>query len=143
MKRLSTLLVVVASLAGLVSASPAMAATTKITAAGSEYGSMLWGPQRQAIYIFENDARNRSRCYGACARAWPPVLTDADPQAGRGARKGLLGTIQRRNGDRQVTYAGKPLYYYAHEGPGDVFCHDVDLNGGFWWVLGPDGERQP
>jgi hypothetical protein len=42
-----------------------------------------------------------------------------------------------------VTYRGQPLYTYAHEGRGDVFCHDVELNGGFWWVLGPDGEPLP
>ena len=35
----------------------------------------------------------------------------------------------------------KPLYYYAHEGPGEVECHNVNLNGGFWWAVGADGER--
>ena len=35
-----------------------------------------------------------------------------------------------------MTYAGKPLYFYAHEGPGEVRCHNVDLNGGLWWVVG-------
>jgi hypothetical protein len=42
-----------------------------------------------------------------------------------------------------VTYAGKPLYFYDHEGPGEVRCHNVDLNGGLWWVVGPDGKRRP
>ncbi len=40
-------------------------------------------------------------------------------------------------------WRGRPLYYYAHEGPGQVLCHDVDLNGGLWWVVGPDGRRRP
>ena len=39
-----------------------------------------------------------------------------------------------------MTYGGRPLYYYAHEAPGEVRCHNVDLNGGFWWVVGRDGE---
>ena len=58
-------------------------------------------------------------------------------------REGLLGTTRRRNGNKQVTYDGKPLYYYAHEGPNEVLCHDVFLNGGYWWVIGPGGKRRP
>jgi predicted lipoprotein with Yx(FWY)xxD motif len=120
-----------------------MAAGTKISAYSSDFGRMLWGPGRQAIYIFERDTKNRSRCYGGCAKAWPPVLTKAKPVAGRRVRRSLLGTTRRRNGKKQVTYAGKPLYYYAHEGPRQVLCHDVFLNGGYWWVIGPNGKRRP
>jgi hypothetical protein len=43
----------------------------------------------------------------------------------------------------QVTYAGKPLYCYAHDGRGEVGGNNVDLNGGLWWVVGPDGKRRP
>jgi predicted lipoprotein with Yx(FWY)xxD motif len=114
-----------------------------IRLADSEFGSMLFDARRQAIYIFENDPRGKSVCYGECARAWPPVLTAGKPRAGDGVRKNLLGTVKRRNGRRQVTYAGKPLYFYAHEAPGEVRCHNVNLNGGFWWVVGPDGKRRP
>ena len=116
---------------------------TRIFLAESRFGRMLWGPKRQAIYIFERDARDRTRCYGECANAWPPVYTKARPVAGPGVKSSLLGSIRRRDGRRQVTYAGKPLYYYAHEGPGQVLCHDVNLNGGLWWVVGADGKRRP
>ena len=116
---------------------------TKITVGGSAFGQMIWAPGRQAIYMFENDERDKSHCYGRCAKAWPPVLTQGPPKAGRGVDADLLGTTRRRNGDRQVTYAGRPLYTYAHEGRGEVFCHDVRLNGGYWWVLDPEGEPQP
>jgi predicted lipoprotein with Yx(FWY)xxD motif len=121
----------------------ATAGGTKITARGSQFGKMLWGPNRQAVYIFQRDKRGRSRCYGECAQAWPPLYTSGRPVAGRGVRKSLLGTTRRRNGRLQVTYAGKPLYTYAHEGPGQVLCHDVYLNGGLWWVIGPNGKRRP
>jgi predicted lipoprotein with Yx(FWY)xxD motif len=116
---------------------------TRISLAQSRFGRMLWGPKRQAIYIFERDSPNRTRCYGECATAWPPVYTKGRPVAGRGVTTSLLGSIRRRDGRRQVTYAGKPLYYYAHEGPGQVLCHNVRLNGGLWWVVGPDGARRP
>ncbi len=124
-------------------AAPATAAGTKITARGSEFGQMLWGPKRQAVYVFQRDGRKRSRCYGKCAEAWPPVFTKGKPRAGRGVKGSLLGSIRRRGGRRQVTYAGRPLYYYAHEGAGEVLCHNVRLNGGLWWVVGPSGKRRP
>ena len=108
----------------------------------SEFGEMLFGSDRQAIYIFENDRKDKTVCYGECAEAWPPVVTKGEPVAGRGVDERLLGTVERRDGTRQVTYAGQPLYYYAHEQPGEVRCHNVDLNGGFWWVIGPDGRRR-
>ena len=115
---------------------------TTITLRGSEFGTMLFDSKKQAIYIFERDRTRQSACYGECAQAWPPLLTDGKPVAGKGVRGSLLGTIERRDGKRQVTYAGKPLYFYAHEAPGEVRCHNVHLNGGLWWVVGPDGKRR-
>ncbi|HEY7454126.1 MAG TPA: hypothetical protein VH683_06140 [Thermoleophilaceae bacterium] len=115
---------------------------TTIVVGDSEFGTMLFDSKKQAIYIFENDRAGRSNCYDDCAEAWPPVLTRGKPEAGRGADASLLGTAKRRDGSLQVTYAGKPLYFYAHEGPGEVRCHNVNLNGGFWWVVGPEGERR-
>jgi predicted lipoprotein with Yx(FWY)xxD motif len=114
---------------------------TRVVIRGSEFGEMLFDSRRQAIYIFEKDPKGRTVCYGECAEAWPPVLSKGKPVAGKGVDAGLLGTVERRDGTRQVTYTGKPLYYYAHEAPGEVRCHNVNLNGGFWWVVGPDGER--
>lgn len=116
---------------------------TRIAAGGSPFGRMLFDSRKQAIYIFERDRTDESVCYGECAKAWPPVYTRGAPIAGSGVEGSLLGTIERRDGKLQVSYAGKPLYYYAHEAPGEVRCHDVDLNGGLWWVIGPDGERRP
>ena len=136
-------MLVAAAVAAGAAAAPAMAAGTKITARSSPFGTMLWGPGPQAIYIFERDRRNLSRCYGECARLWPPVYTTDKPVAGRGIRRSLLGTTRRRDGRRQVTYAGKPLYYYANERAGQVLCHRVTLNGGLWWVVGPNARRRP
>lgn len=120
---------------------PRKAAT--IVLRGSEFGSMLFDSAKQAIYVFENDRPNETVCYGECAEAWPPVYTEGPPKAKRGVDPSLLGTIERRDGRMQATYAGKPLYFYAHESPSEVRCHNVDLNGGLWWVVGPDGEPRP
>ena len=137
------LLAAVFAVSLLAGADSASAAGTRITVSNSEFGPMLWGPKRQAIYVFQRDRFQRSRCYGACARAWPPVYTTGKPVAGPGTRRWLVGTIRRRDGRLQVTYRGRPLYYYAHEGAGQVLCHNVDLNGGLWWVIDSQGKRRP
>jgi predicted lipoprotein with Yx(FWY)xxD motif len=114
---------------------------TEIELGESEFGSMLFDTRGQAIYIFQNDSRNKTVCYGECAVAWPPVFTKGEPKAGKGVKQSLLGTVERRDGKLQVTYAGKPLYFYVNEKPGEVRCHNVHLNGGLWWVVGADGKR--
>ena len=141
-RRAAPLTVLVAAAFAL-TAPPAMADGTKIKLRDSDYGRMLFGPGRQAIYVFDRDEPGESNCYRGCARDWPPVLTEGRPVAGDGVRKRLLGRTTRRNGRRQVTYNGKPLYYYAHEGADEVLCHDVFLNGGYWWAVGRNGHRRP
>ena len=116
---------------------------TAIVTGESEFGEMLFDERDQAIYVFENDPRHESACYGECAEAWPPVLTKGEPVASGDVETGMLGTVERDDGSTQVTYAGRPLYFYAHEAPGEVRCHNVDLNGGLWWVVGPDGKPRP
>jgi predicted lipoprotein with Yx(FWY)xxD motif len=122
-------------------AAPASAgAGTTIKTADSQFGQVLFDGDEQAIYYFDKESGSKSECYGACAEAWPPVLTEGDPQAGAGAQAGLLGTTKRDDGTTQVTYDGHPLYYYAHEGPGVVECHNVDEFGGLWLAVQPSGQ---
>ena len=116
---------------------------TVVRTAPSDYGTMLFDESGQAIYLFDREASDRPRCYGPCADAWPPVLTKGEPQAGRQARPGLLATTERTDGTLQVTYAGHPLYYYAHEGKNQVLCHNVEEFGGIWLVVQPNGEAAP
>src|SRR5688572_1504303 len=107
----------------------------------SPFGRVLFDANGQVVYAFENDGRNRTRCTTAdCVKAWPPVLTREPPTAGAGIDEDLLGTIRRSDGKLQVTYNGRPLYFYEHEGPGEIKCHNVDLHGGRWWVVTPRGE---
>jgi predicted lipoprotein with Yx(FWY)xxD motif len=54
--------------------------------------------------------------------------------------RSLLGTTQRANGARQVTYAGRPLYYYVGDRrPGEVRCQNVREFGGLWLVMRASG----
>jgi predicted lipoprotein with Yx(FWY)xxD motif len=114
-----------------------------ITSAGSNYGQMLFNDDGQAIYIWEREKSAKPRCYGDCAQAWPPVLTDGGPVAAGRVSAKKLGTTQRSDGTTQVTYYGHPLYYYTDELPGEVRCHNVATHGGLWWVITPKGVRAP
>jgi predicted lipoprotein with Yx(FWY)xxD motif len=106
----------------------------------SPYGRMLFDGRRRALYLFTRDRSGPSRCYGDCARAWPPYLVEGRPRAGRGVRAGLIGTVRRRDGTRQVTYRGRPLYFYVGDRrAGQVSCQNVVEFGGRWLVVAPSG----
>ena len=116
---------------------------TKIIAAASDFGTILFDASGQAIYLFDVEDTTEPRCYGTCADAWPPVLTDGAPVAGQRVKDSLLGTTKRTDGTSQVTYNGHPLYFYAHERRHEVKCHDVFLNGGTWYAVHPEGHPAP
>lgn len=110
-----------------------------VTTRDSAYGRILFDGDGRALYAFTRDPRGRSACSGACARAWPPFTVTERPRARGGARAGLIGTI-RRGATRQVTYAGRPLYYYVGDrSPGQVLCQNVLEFGGLWLVVRPGG----
>jgi predicted lipoprotein with Yx(FWY)xxD motif len=106
----------------------------------SQYGRVIADRRGEALYLFDMEKGRRSRCYGDCAVAWPPLVTTGKPQAGKGAKGSLLGTTRRRDGKLQVTYDGHPLYYFRDDEPGTILCHDVDEFGGLWLVVRPDGD---
>jgi predicted lipoprotein with Yx(FWY)xxD motif len=114
-----------------------------ITADDSDYGTMLFDERGQAIYLFDKETSATPACYGDCAAAWPPVLTEGTPEADGDVDGVLLGTTEREDGSLQVTYNGHPLYFYADEDPGEVLCHDVDDFGGTWLVVTPEGDAAP
>jgi predicted lipoprotein with Yx(FWY)xxD motif len=119
---------------------PAPRTGPSVRVAGSDYGRILFDGHRRALYLFTRDSGTRSRCYGACAAAWPPYIVKVPPAAGKSAKASLLGTTRRRDGRRQATYAGHPLYFYVGDRrPGQVLCQDVAEFGGTWLVVSPRG----
>ena len=140
LRSLITVLLAATAVAAL-TPGPATAGSRGITisARGSAYGTVLFDGSGRALYAFTKDARNRSRCFGACAAAWPVAYTGGRPRAGAGVRARLLGSIARRGGGRQVTYGGRPLYYYVDDGVGQIRCQNVAEFGGTWLVVRGSG----
>lgn len=63
-----------------------------------------------AVYVFDDDLGSAgSTCIDGCATAWPPVLVS---QSNTIQNVEGLTTITRSNGDMQVAYLGRPLYFY-------------------------------
>jgi predicted lipoprotein with Yx(FWY)xxD motif len=121
-------------------AAAAGGAVSTITAGHSTYGVVLFDAHGKVLYAFTRDPRGQSTCSGACAAAWPPYVVDGAPRAGAGTRRALLGTTRRPDGRRQLTYAGRPLYYYVGDHkPGQILCQDVVEFGGRWLVIRPNG----
>src|SRR5262249_16437489 len=106
----------------------------------SESGKALFGPSGKVVYVFGADRGSTSRCYGACAAAWPPLLTTGTPQAGPGVQAKLLGTTKRTDGTMQVTYNRHPLYYYSEEKAGKIMCQHANIHGGPWLIIKPSGQ---
>jgi predicted lipoprotein with Yx(FWY)xxD motif len=92
------------------------------------------------LYDFHKDQGTSSACYGACAGAWPPLLTKGAPQPSNGASAAKLGTSKRKDGTMQVTYAGHPLYAFSGDTkPGEANGHGVTAFGAQWYALHSSG----
>ena len=136
MKRLRTL---TAALVVLVLAGSAQAAgearKPAIRYVDDRFGAILATPKKQALYYWmaEKQAGGKIRCTGECARAWPPLIVASRASVPRkiAGISGTFGTIKRPDGRLQVRHNGRPVYTYAHEGPTQVLCDNV--NG--WFVV--------
>ncbi len=130
-------LVVVALASG--SALAASKAGTTVALHKTSLGKVLAASSGMTLYLYTPDPKGKSVCNGACASAWPPLLTKGKPRAGAGVRAKLLGTTRRSNGKLQVTYAGHPLYRYAGDSKaGQAKGEGV---GGIWYVLSASGAK--
>src|SRR5262245_47258340 len=122
-RRVGAVVVVAAAVAAVVgSAQGAVGAGARLSVRSSEYGKAVFGPSGKVVYVFGAVRGSTSRCYGACAKAWPPLLTSAAPLAGPGVQAALLGTTKRTDGALQVTYNGRPLYYYEGDTRAKILC---------------------
>ncbi len=104
-------------------------------------GQVLVDSEGHTLYAFSNDSSKESTCEGACAKAWPPLLVaHGEPHPSNGAAASRLGTIDRADGTRQVTYAGHPLYSFSGDKqPGEANGDGSAAFGGAWTPLKGSG----
>jgi len=136
------LAIAAAMLAAVATAPAAMSAGPTLRVDSSRFGRVLFDGRGFVLYAFTRDrVGGRSTCYGNCADAWPPYIAVGKRlSVERGLKKSLLGTAKRRDGKLQITYAGRPLYYYRGDTkPGAILCQDVAEYGGTWLVVSSTG----
>jgi predicted lipoprotein with Yx(FWY)xxD motif len=138
--RIIPLIAVVVAVAAVGSALAAGSSATAVKLGGTKLGKVLVNSKGFTLYLFEADKHGKSACYGQCATYWPPLLTTARPIAGTGVKASLLGTLKRKDGKLQVTYAGHPLYGFKFDKqPRQTTGEAMKFFGGEWYVVSAAG----
>jgi predicted lipoprotein with Yx(FWY)xxD motif len=149
MSRLTVLALTAAvAVGGTAAAGAAVAATSpsspaKVGVRTTQLGKVLVNSKGVTLYLFEKDKKGKSACSGACAAAWPPLLTKGKPTASGGASTARLGTTKRSDGTTQVTYNGHPLYTFIKDAnkAGSTQGEGLDAFGAEWYVVGTNGNK--
>jgi len=99
----------------------------------AKYGTIL--VSGKTVYTL---APSGAGCNAACRKVWPEVVLPKGATkaiAGAGVNAAKLGTVKRAGGLRQVTYAGRALYWFAFDtAPGQVKGNVTDT-WGKWSVV--------
>jgi predicted lipoprotein with Yx(FWY)xxD motif len=107
------------------------------------YGKVLADTAYKTLYRFGKDVRGsgKTHCYGACTRVWYPKASYEPPAwTSRGLDNSEFGTITRKEGYRQATFDGWPLYTYIKEKGHASKGIGLKSFGGTWYALRVNGE---
>jgi predicted lipoprotein with Yx(FWY)xxD motif len=121
--------------AAVLAADTAGAATSSVvsTTKTSKYGTIL--VSGKTVYTLKASS---VACGSGCLKVWPEVLLPkgvTTATAGSGVNAASLGTVAGTGGALQVTYGGKPLYWFFKDTrPGQVGGNITD-KWGKWSVV--------
>jgi predicted lipoprotein with Yx(FWY)xxD motif len=82
-------------------------------------GRVLVDSAGRALYAADEEADSSVVCTGDCAAFWIPLTIDGGAPSGN-SLPSELGVVERGDGTRQVTFAGKRLYTFVQDEPGEV-----------------------
>ena len=125
------------------SASPS---TPTVKAAQTTLGDVLVDAKGMVLYRYTADKKGASACYTACLTLWPVLVSPSggQPIAGPGVSQPALGVITRKDGKKQVTYDGWPLYtYFVDRAPGQATGQGVKDTLGIWYVVYANPAKNP
>ncbi len=97
-------------------------------------GSYLTDGRGMTLYYFKKDAQDKNSCIGPCLEKWPAYYADqVTTPAGSDPKD--FGTFTRKDGAKQTTFKGWPLYYFI----GDKAAGDTNGQGvkDVWYVVNP------
>jgi len=114
---------------------PPVAQNNVLLSSNANFGSILTDSLGKSLYFFSIDADGNSGCSGGCVTNWP-IFYEENLSLANGLDDSDFATITRTDGQKQTTYKGWPLYYFA----GDSKAGEVngDKVGDVWFVAKPD-----
>lgn len=99
-------------------------------------GKVLTDSAGRTLYFYSKDAGDTSTCTGGCLAAWPLFYSAELNLTDTSLHTSDFATIVRRDGLKQTTYKGWPLYYYVKDTlPKLTLGEKV---GNIWYVAKPD-----
>ncbi|MET8001623.1 COG4315 family predicted lipoprotein [Nonomuraea glycinis] len=104
-------------------------------------GTYLVDVNQSALYRFDSDSVDVTRCIGECAVNWPPVTIKEQGKVyvTHGIEPSAIGAIERPDGIVQLTAGGWPIYRFSGDAkPGDLNGQGKD---GVWFAVGPTGDK--
>lgn len=109
---------------------------------------VLADAEGRTLYTAEVEKDGQIHCVDACAKFWEPVVaSDADAEEANSALGDEFGTVERPDGQSQLTYGGLPLYTFAEEDAGELrgdgFTDDFQGTQFVWAAARTDGSSAP
>jgi predicted lipoprotein with Yx(FWY)xxD motif len=105
-------------------------------------GEYLSDTRGLALYAFELDGPNESKCVGPCTEKWTPLLVKGisfPPTVASKLDAKLVGLFDRGDG-YQASYNKLPLYLYKPDRKqADIKGHKLKEFGGIWSLITPAG----
>jgi predicted lipoprotein with Yx(FWY)xxD motif len=122
--------------AAIVAMSLAACGTPDIKTSSADFikvtNGILTSSYGKTVYTFDKDqaGSGKSECVSTCADNWPPVYVEPGIMLSAD-----FSSITRSNGQKQLTYKGKPLYFFVKDkNPGDKTGDNVN---NVWHVVKP------
>jgi predicted lipoprotein with Yx(FWY)xxD motif len=106
-------MVAVATMASLAGAASTSASEID-TAKNAKLGTILVASD-MPVYALK---ATKTACTATCQKAWTPVVLPSGmtaATAGSGVDESKLGTVKASDGSMQITYGGKPLYWFVKD----------------------------
>ena len=119
--------------AGKVRKKKSVSYTVKLKAK-ARVGSYLTDAKGMSLYYSRKDPPGKSVCIGDCIKKWPVFYTRKVAVSKKLSKKDFA-VIIRSDGIKQMTYKGRPLYYFVNDAAaGDMNGEGVD---NVWHVIYP------